>query len=64
MSLWNKDGIRLGDIGEMNDWIWTGSVFVNSDKKWVFGGSNNGHIGLFDLSFSTVHGLYEDRYAC
>lgn len=44
----------------MNDWIWTSSVFVNPDKKWIFGGSNKGHIGLFDLQFSTVHGLYED----
>jgi len=24
LTLWNKDGIRLGDIGgEMNDWIWS-----------------------------------------
>lgn len=64
ISLWNRDGIRLGDIGEMNDWVWTSAVHSNQEKKMIFGGSNKGHIAMFDLEFLTVHGLYEDRYAC
>lgn len=27
LTLWNKDGIRLGDIGEMNDWVWSTQVY-------------------------------------
>jgi hypothetical protein len=34
LTLWNKDGIKLGDVCEMNDWIWTNSVFqVSADKR-------------------------------
>lgn len=64
ISLWNKDGIRLGDIGEMNDWIWSNQVYqMSPDKRRIFAGSNSGHLKLFELEFKTVHGLYEDRYA-
>ena len=48
----------------MNDWVWTSAVHSNQEKKMIFGGSNKGHIAMFDLEFMTVHGLYEDRYAC
>lgn len=42
ITLWNKEGILLGTIGEMKDWIW--SAGVNPINKNVFAGSNNGTI--------------------
>jgi intraflagellar transport protein 122 len=61
LTLWNKDGVRLGDIGELNDWVW--SAQVAPEKGKVFAGSNNGHMVTYQVDFNTVHGLYEDRYA-
>ena len=42
VTLWNKEGVLLGTIGEMKDWIW--GVGVNPVAKTVFSGVNNGEI--------------------
>jgi len=61
VTLWNKEGIKLGKIGELQDWVW--SVAVNPLTNSVFAGSNNGGIVAFNLEFNRVHGLYQERYA-
>ena len=61
ISLWNKEGIRLGKIGEMKDWVW--GVAVNPGTKAVFAGSNGGGLTSFAVEFNKVHGLYQERYA-
>jgi len=61
VTLWNKEGIKLGKIGELQDWVW--SVAVNPSTNSVFAGSNNGGIVAFNLEFNRVHGLYQERYA-
>ena len=61
VTLWNKEGIRLGKIGEMTDWIW--GTAVNPGTKAVFAGSNNGGLTSFSVEFNKVHGLYQERYA-
>ncbi len=61
VTLWNKEGVLLGTIGEMKDWIW--GVGVNPITKSVFSGSNTGAIQMHSVDFSTIHGLYQDRYA-
>lgn len=61
ITLWNKEGVLLGTVGEMLDWVW--SVAVNPVSKNIFSGANNGAIAMHNVEFNTVHGLYQDRYA-
>ena len=42
VSLWNREGVLLGTIGEMKDWIW--STSVNPTNQAIFAGGNNGQI--------------------
>uniref|UniRef100_A0AAY4D3U5 Intraflagellar transport protein 122 homolog n=1 Tax=Denticeps clupeoides TaxID=299321 RepID=A0AAY4D3U5_9TELE len=60
-SLYTKDGVRLGSICEQNSWVWT--CRVKPDSNYVVLGCQDGTIAFFQLIFSTVHGLYKDRYA-
>lgn len=60
-SLYTKDGVRLGSIGEQNSWVWT--CGVRPDSNFVVLGCQDGTITCYQLIFSTVHGLYKDRYA-
>ncbi|XP_076122170.1 intraflagellar transport protein 122 homolog [Alosa pseudoharengus] len=60
-SLYTKDGVRLGPISEQNSWVWT--CRVKPDSNYVVVGCQDGTIAFFQLIFSTVHGLYKDRYA-
>lgn len=56
ITLWTKEGVLIGTIGSMEDWIW--SVDVNPVSKNVFCGSNDGSIAQHQVEFKTVHGLY------
>ncbi|XP_066554280.1 intraflagellar transport protein 122 homolog [Amia ocellicauda] len=60
-SLYTKDGVRLGTIGEQNSWVW--SCRVKPESNYVVVGCQDGTIAFYQLIFSTVHGLYKDRYA-
>uniref|UniRef100_A0A3B4AJR2 Intraflagellar transport protein 122 homolog n=1 Tax=Periophthalmus magnuspinnatus TaxID=409849 RepID=A0A3B4AJR2_9GOBI len=60
-SLYTKDGVRLGSIEEQNSWVWT--CGVKPDCNFVVLGCQDGTITCYQLIFSTVHGLYKDRYA-
>uniref|UniRef100_A0A6I8RI89 Intraflagellar transport protein 122 homolog n=1 Tax=Xenopus tropicalis TaxID=8364 RepID=A0A6I8RI89_XENTR len=61
VSLFTKDGVRLGPIGEQNSWVWT--CRVKPDSNYVVIGCQDGTLAFYQLIFSTVHGLYKDRYA-
>ncbi|NXV86439.1 IF122 protein, partial [Calonectris borealis] len=61
VSLFTKDGVRLGSIGEQSSWVWT--CKVKPDSNYVVIGCQDGTISFYQLIFSTVHGLYKDRYA-
>nr|XP_009679431.1 PREDICTED: intraflagellar transport protein 122 homolog isoform X2 [Struthio camelus australis] len=61
VSLFTKDGVRLGTIGEQSSWVWT--CKVKPDSNYVAVGCQDGTISFYQLIFSTVHGLYKDRYA-
>lgn len=56
ITLWNKEGVKLGKIGEVQDWVW--GVCVNAATNAVFAGSNNGDITSYRVNFNRVHGLY------
>ncbi|RUS86065.1 hypothetical protein EGW08_006158 [Elysia chlorotica] len=60
-ALHTKEGVKLSTIGEPNSWVW--SCAVKPDSNFVAIGSNDGTIALYQLMFTTVHGLYKDRYA-
>uniref|UniRef100_A0A8C9F9T9 Intraflagellar transport protein 122 homolog n=1 Tax=Pavo cristatus TaxID=9049 RepID=A0A8C9F9T9_PAVCR len=61
VSLFTKDGVRLGTIGEQSSWVWT--CKAKPDSNYVVMGCQDGTISFYQLIFSTVHGLYKDRYA-
>ena len=61
VTLWNKEGIKLGLIGETKDWVW--QTAVNPGTKTLFAGANNGQLCMFGVEFDKVHGLYQERYA-
>jgi len=61
VQLWSREGIFLGDLGEREDWIW--SIAVRPRQNNVVVGCNDGTVMMYQVVFSTVHGLYQDRYA-
>ncbi|XP_063267437.1 intraflagellar transport protein 122 homolog isoform X2 [Prinia subflava] len=61
VSLFTRDGVRLGTVGELSSWVWT--CKVKPDSNYVAVGCQDGTISFYQLIFSTVHGLYKDRYA-
>jgi intraflagellar transport protein 122 len=61
VQLWSREGVFLGDLGERDDWIW--SVAVRPRQNNVVVGCNDGTVMMYQVVFSTVHGLYQDRYA-
>uniref|UniRef100_A0A2K6RMG9 Intraflagellar transport protein 122 homolog n=1 Tax=Rhinopithecus roxellana TaxID=61622 RepID=A0A2K6RMG9_RHIRO len=63
VSLFTKDGVRLGTVGEQNSWVWTCQVKPDSNYVRHITGVCDGTISFYQLIFSTVHGLYKDRYA-
>ncbi|XP_069142693.1 intraflagellar transport protein 122 homolog isoform X2 [Argopecten irradians] len=60
-TLHTKEGVKLGVIGEQSSWVW--GAAVKPDSNYVAVGCQDGTIGYYQLIFSTVHGLYKDRYA-
>ncbi|XP_064012186.1 intraflagellar transport protein 122 homolog isoform X1 [Pogoniulus pusillus] len=60
-SLFTKDGVRLGAVGDHSSWVWT--CKVKPDSNYVAVGCQDGTLAFYQLIFSTVHGLYKDRYA-
>eukprot|EP00794_Sanderia_malayensis_P006236 gene6236-6953_t len=60
-SLFTKDGIRLTTIGEQRSWVWC--CKARPESNFLAVGCEDGTIAYYQLIFSTVHGLYKDRYA-
>ncbi|EGD82626.1 hypothetical protein PTSG_11988 [Salpingoeca rosetta] len=60
-GLYTRDGIHLGDICEQEGWVW--SCAARPGQNYVAVGCQDGTIALHHLVFSTVHGLYRERYA-
>ena len=61
VSLYTKDGVFLRVIAEREDWVWT--VQARPKHKCLGVGCNDGAVGMYQTVFSTVHGLYQERYA-
>ena len=61
ISMYTKDGVFLKVVAEREDWIW--SVRARPKSKFLAVGCNDGAVSMYQTVFSTVHGLYQDRYA-
>lgn len=61
VTLWNRDGVLLGKIGEINDWVW--GVAVATENRAIFCAGNNGELQMHHVTMNLVHGLYQERYA-
>lgn len=56
-----RDGIRLNTVAEAKDWVWR--AVPRPKTNFVAVACNDGTISMHSIVFSTVHGLYQDRYA-
>lgn len=51
----------LSTLANRGSWVWC--VRGHPKKNFVAVGAQDGSIAVYQLVFSTVHGLYHDRYA-
>ena len=61
VSLYTRDGVFLRTVTERDDWVW--AVRARPKHKQLVIGCNDGLLASYSTVFSTVHGLYQDRYA-
>ncbi|CAG0915966.1 unnamed protein product [Notodromas monacha] len=59
--LYTREGVKLGNIGDHASWVWCAAA--RPDSHYVAIGCQDGTIAYYQLVFSTVHGLYKERYA-
>ena len=60
-TLFTKSGVSLATLPASNGWVWCAKAHPKQNMVAV--GSADGSIALHQLTFSTVHGLYSERYA-
>ncbi|TPX51612.1 hypothetical protein SeLEV6574_g00176 [Synchytrium endobioticum] len=61
VTLWTGEGIKLGTVAERGSWVWCCRVKPN--QNFVAVGCQDGSLSMHQISFNTIHGLYNDRYA-
>eukprot|EP00760_Papus_ankaliazontas_P010181 PhM_4_TR1421/c0_g1_i1/m.66679/K19656/IFT122; intraflagellar transport protein 122 len=61
VTLFTKEGIKLSTVTEVDDWVW--AIRQRPKQNFIAVGTNDGHVNMVQLSFSTVHSLYQDMYA-
>ena len=59
--LCTRSGTVLATIATREGWVWC--VRAHPKQNYVAVGSDDGSITVYQLVFSTVHGLYRERYA-
>eukprot|EP00798_Chlamydomonas_sp_ICE-L_P028208 gene28208-31309_t len=61
VQLYTRDGTFLTQIASRDSWVW--AVRPRPKYNFVGLGCENGSIATYQSIHSTVHGLYQDRYA-
>lgn len=61
VTLWTNENVKIGNVCDRGSWIWSCKVKPKSNVVAV--GTNEGTLSLYQINFSTVHGLYQDIYA-
>ena len=59
--LCTRSGTVLATIATREGWVWC--VRAHPKQNYVAVGADDGSITVYQLVFSTVHGLYRERYA-
>lgn len=60
VHLLTREGIYLTKVVARDSWVW--AVKARPKANFVACGCEDGSILMLQMSFSTVHGLYGDRY--
>ena len=73
VHLWTSEGVKLGEICKRDSWVWccksrpkrgiAENDEVGQNSEVVAVGTQDGSLALYNITFSTVHALYGDRYA-
>ena len=67
VTFFTRDGIKLGSSSEGKNWIWRAQPKIGASGEKgapLFAvATDGGEVAVHSLVFSTVHGLYQDRYA-
>lgn len=62
LQLFNKEGIRLGNLGDpFESWVWSVAFHPNGLSYAL--GFQDGTVASYNVAISTVHALYRERYA-
>jgi intraflagellar transport protein 122 len=59
--MFTSEGVRLQSVVERPDWMW--ACKVRPTGNFIGWGCNDGSLGVSQVLFSTVHGLYLEKYA-
>ena len=61
VSLMTVQGVKLADICERDSWIWT--CTPRPYHNYIAVGTDDGNISMHQVLFTTVHAMYQERYA-
>lgn len=61
VQLYTREGTKLTQVAQRDSWVW--AVKPRPKHNFVAVGCEDGSITVYQLVFSTVHGLYQQRYA-
>eukprot|EP01135_Chromosphaera_perkinsii_P010267 Nk52_evm9s2085 gene=Nk52_evmTU9s2085 len=61
VQLYTKEGVKLGTVAKCESWVWCARV--KPGQNCVAVASQDGMVSIHQMTFGTVHGLYNDRYA-
>lgn len=61
LTLWTSEGVKLNTVLESKGWVWSSQM--RSKQNQIAVGTHDGTISIYQISFHTIHGLYQDRYA-
>ncbi|KAK9811224.1 hypothetical protein WJX72_000251 [[Myrmecia] bisecta] len=60
-TLCTNTGVLLATVAQRESWVWAAKAHTKSNHVAI--GCEDGSVSVYQLVFSTVHGLYQDRYA-
>jgi intraflagellar transport protein 122 len=62
VTLFTREGVRLGNVGDQAE-SWVMCARVCPQQNLIVVGTQDGTLAMHSLVYSTVHGLYAERYA-
>jgi intraflagellar transport protein 122 len=62
VTLMTKEGVKIMEVCSRDDWVWAAKA--RPRQNYVAVAANDGTVTLYQLIFSTVHGLYQVPSTC